>query len=566
MKFTMAGRGPKGSMIMDTDMLGKASNFIEEAVEEDLRNGVYTEVHTRFPPEPNGYMHIGHAKAVYVDATVAEKYGGRFNLRFDDTNPAKEDVEFAEAIKNDIHWLGFDWNGGLFYGSDYSQQIFDCAVTLIEKGLAYVDDLNAEQMREYRGTLTQPGKESPSRNRSVEENMDLFLRMKAGEFQDGERTLRAKIDMASPNINMRDPVIYRIRHVPHYRTGTEWCIYPMYDFAHPIQDALEGITHSLCSMEYEDHRPLYNWVINSVGFSHKPRQIEFARLNLEGAVMSKRYLKQLVDTHVVAGWDDPRLPTISGLRRRGFTPGAIRDFLNRVGVAKANSLVEYSLLEHCIREDLKLSVPRRMAILDPLELIITNYPEGHCEPVSMDNNAENPDLGSRMMSFSGRLYIEREDFAPVPPPKYKRLSPDKEVRLMGAYIIKCTGYDTDDAGRVTRVYCEYDPESHSGAVSRKIKGGAIQWVDQVTCLDATVNLYDHLISPGEGDMMERINPDSLIVITGAKVEAALAVARPLDSFQFMRTGYFTTDLDSKENALVFNRVVGLKDGWAKINK
>ena len=551
---------------MDTTMLGKASNFIEEAVEEDLRNGVYTEVHTRFPPEPNGYMHIGHAKAVYVDATVAKKYGGLFNLRFDDTNPAKEDLEFAEAIKNDIHWLGFDWNGGLFYGSDYSQQIFNCAVTLIQKGLAYVDDLNADEMREYRGTLTQPGKDSPSRNRSVEENMDLFLRMKAGEFQDGERTLRAKIDMASPNINLRDPVLYRIRHTPHYRTGNAWCIYPMYDFAHPIQDALEGITHSLCSMEYEDHRPLYNWVIEAVGFAHKPRQIEFARLNLEGAVMSKRYLKQLVDTHVVAGWDDPRLPTISGLRRRGFTPGAIRDFLDRVGVAKANSLVEYSLLEHCIREDLKLSVPRRMAILDPLELIITNYPEGHCEPVSMDNNAENPDLGSRMMSFSGKLYIEREDFAPVPPPKYKRLSPDKEVRLMGAYIIKCTGYDTDDAGRVTRVYCEYDPESHSGAVSRKIKGGAIQWVDQTTCLDATVNLYDHLITPGEGDMMERINPDSLVVVTGAKVEAALAVAQPLDSFQFMRTGYFTTDLDSREDALIFNRVVGLKDGWAKINK
>ncbi|MBE5780681.1 MAG: glutamine--tRNA ligase/YqeY domain fusion protein [Clostridiales bacterium] len=551
---------------MDLSKLGNPSNFIEEAVEEDLRNGVYTEVHTRFPPEPNGYMHIGHAKAVFVDATVAKKYGGKLNLRFDDTNPAKEDVEFAESIQNDIHWLGFDWNGGLFFGSDYSQQIFDCAVKLIEKGMAFVDDLNADEIREHRGTLKEPGKNSPYRDRSVEENMDLFLRMKAGEFKDGEKTLRAKIDMSSPNINMRDPVIYRIRHTPHYRTGNEWCIYPMYDFAHPIQDALEGITHSLCSMEYEDHRPLYNWVIEAVGFEHKPRQIEFARLNLEGAVMSKRYLKQLVDTGVVAGWDDPRLPTICGLRRRGFTPSAIRNFLTLVGIAKANSMVEYSLLEHCIRDDLKLSVPRRMAILDPIELIITNYPEGKSETVKMDNNAENPELGSREITFSGKLYIERDDFAAVPPPKYKRLSPEKEVRLMGAYIIKCTGYEADETGKVIKVFAEYDAETLSGTNPRKIKGGAIQWVDQATCLDATVNQYDHLILPGEGDMMERINPESLTVIRGAKVEAALGDVNPLDSFQFMRTGYFTTDLDSKADALIFNRTVGLKDSWAKMKK
>ncbi|MDL2225968.1 glutamine--tRNA ligase/YqeY domain fusion protein [Eubacteriales bacterium OttesenSCG-928-M02] len=551
--------------MVDKSILGSPRNFIEEAIEEDLKNGVYDTVHTRFPPEPNGYLHIGHTKGLYINATVAEKYGGLFNLRYDDTNPTKEDIEFAENIQTDIHWMGFEWTGGLFYGSDYSHEIFEKAVLLIEKGLAYVDDLSAEEIREYRGTLTQPGKDSPYRSRSVKENMDLFLRMKAGEFADGERILRAKIDMASPNINLRDPALYRIRHVEHYRTGNEWCIYPMYDFAHPIQDALEGITHSLCSMEYEDHRPLYNWVIDNCDFAHKPRQIEFARLNLEGAVMSKRYLKLLVDSGMVSGWDDPRLPTLAGLRRRGFTPASIRDFLSRVGIAKSQNLVEYALLEHCIREDLKLHANRRMAVLDPIELIIENYDADMAEPLPMDNNAENPDLGSRMLSFSGRLYMEREDFAPVPPPKYKRLSPEAEVRLMGAYIIKCTGYDTDEAGNVTKVYATYDPETKSGGVSRKVKG-AIHWVDQKSAQDAEIRLYDHLLKEGDGDLLERVDPDSLIRYENAKVEASLLATEPLISYQFLRHGYFTTDYDTTPEKLVFNRTVGLKDTWGKMQR
>ena len=547
---------------MEPGVLGHPANFIEEAIEEDLKNGVCQEVHTRFPPEPNGYLHIGHAKAMFINASIAKKYGGKFNLRYDDTNPAKEDVEYAESIQNDIHWMGFEWNGGLYYGSDYFAQLYEYACGLIREGKAYVDDLTPEEMREYRGTLTQPGKESPWRNRSVEENLELFARMKAGEFADGEKTLRAKIDMASPNLNMRDPVIYRIRHVEHYRTGDAWCIYPMYDFAHPLQDAIEGITHSLCSLEYEDHRPLYNWVIDNVRPPHRPRQIEFARLNLEGAVMSKRYLKQLVDSGAVAGWDDPRMPTLCGMRRRGYTPAAIRDFLTRVGTAKSNSTVDDALLEHCVREDLKLSAQRRMVVLDPIELDIENYPEGLMEALPIDNNAENPEMGSRRVAFSGRLYIERADFAVTPPPKYKRLIPGGEVRLMGAYIVKCTGYEQDENGNVTRVRCTFDPHTKSGSgETRKVKG-TIHWVDRTSAEHIEVRQYEHLVLPGEGELMERLNPQSLVVCTAA-AEAALSIAQPGESYQFMRTGYFTADPDSRPGHMVFNRTVGLKDSFNK---
>ncbi len=539
------------------------NNFIEEIVAQDLQQGKHASVLTRFPPEPNGYLHIGHAKAILVDFLTAEKFGGQCNLRFDDTNPVKEDTEYVDNIMDDIHWLGCDWGDRLFFASDYFDKLYGYAEQLIQKGLAYVCELTPEQMRAYRGTLTEPGKNSPWRDRPIEENLAEFHAMRDGKYKEGERTLRAKIDMASPNLNMRDPVIYRIMHTSHHRTGDRWCIYPMYDFQHPVSDAIEGITHSICTLEYEDHRPLYDWFLQALDWPNPPHQYEFARLNLAGTVMSKRYLKKLVDDQLVSGWDDPRMPTICGLRRRGYTPQAIRDFCATIGVAKSNSTVEMPVLEHCLRESLKTTTHRRMAVLDPIELVITNYPQGQSEEVEIANNAENPELGSRKVRFSGRVYIEREDFAIVPPPKYKRLSPDKEVRLMGAYIVKCTGYETDEAGRVTRVLCEYDPQSASGQCARKVKG-VLHWVDAQTAVDAQVRLYDVLIDDeAEGELEDRLNKHSLQVLEHAKVEAALGDVEPGESFQFIRMGYFCADPDGKPGAPVFNRSVGLKDTWAK---
>ena len=539
------------------------NNFIEEIVAQDLQQGKHASVLTRFPPEPNGYLHIGHAKAILVDFLTAEKFGGQCNLRFDDTNPVKEDTEYVDNIMEDIHWLGCDWGDRLFFASDYFDKLYGYAEQLIHKGLAYVCELTPEQMRAYRGTLTEPGKNSPWRDRPIEESLAEFRAMRDGKYKEGERTLRAKIDMASPNLNMRDPVIYRIMHTSHHRTGDAWCIYPMYDFQHPVSDAIEGITHSICTLEYEDHRPLYDWFLQALDWPNPPHQYEFARLNLAGTVMSKRYLKKLVDDQLVSGWDDPRMPTICGLRRRGYTPQAIRDFCATIGVAKSNSTVEMPVLEHCLRESLKTTTHRRMAVLDPIELVITNYPQGQSEEVEIANNAENPELGSRKVRFSGRVYIEREDFAIVPPPKYKRLSPDKEVRLMGAYIVKCTGYETDEAGRVTRVLCEYDPQSASGQCARKVKG-VLHWVDAQTAVDAQVRLYDVLIDDeAEGELEDRLNKHSLQVLEHAKVEAALGDVEPGESFQFIRMGYFCADPDGKPGAPVFNRSVGLKDTWAK---
>ncbi len=539
------------------------NNFIEEIVAQDLQQGKHASVLTRFPPEPNGYLHIGHAKAILVDFLTAEKFGGQCNLRFDDTNPVKEDTEYVDNIMEDIHWLGCDWGDRLFFASDYFDKLYGYAEQLIQKGLAYVCELTPEQMRAYRGTLTEPGKNSPWRDRPIEESLAEFRAMRDGKYKEGERTLRAKIDMASPNLNMRDPVIYRIMHTSHHRTGDAWCIYPMYDFQHPVSDAIEGITHSICTLEYEDHRPLYDWFLQALDWPNPPHQYEFARLNLAGTVMSKRYLKKLVDDKLVSGWDDPRMPTICGLRRRGYTPQAIRDFCATIGVAKSNSTVEMPVLEHCLRESLKTTTHRRMAVLDPIELVITNYPQGQSEEVEIANNAENPELGSRKVRFSGRVYIEREDFAIVPPPKYKRLSPDKEVRLMGAYIVKCTGYETDEAGQVTRVLCEYDPQSASGQCARKVKG-VLHWVDAQTAVDAQVRLYDVLIDDeAEGELEDRLNKHSLQVLEHAKVEAALSDAEPGESFQFIRMGYFCADPDGKPGAPVFNRSVGLKDTWAK---
>ena len=539
------------------------NNFIEEIVAQDLQQGKHASVLTRFPPEPNGYLHIGHAKAILVDFLTAEKFGGQCNLRFDDTNPVKEDTEYVDNIMEDIHWLGCDWGDRLFFASDYFDKLYGYAEQLIQKGLAYVCELTPEQMRAYRGTLTEPGKNSPWRDRPIEESLAEFRAMRDGKYKEGERTLRAKIDMASPNLNMRDPVIYRIMHTSHHRTGDAWCIYPMYDFQHPVSDAIEGITHSICTLEYEDHRPLYDWFLQALDWPNPPHQYEFARLNLAGTVMSKRYLKKLVDDQLVSGWDDPRMPTICGLRRRGYTPQAIRDFCATIGVAKSNSTVEMPVLEHCLRESLKTTTHRRMAVLDPIELVITNYPQGQSEEVEIANNAENPELGSRKVRFSSRVYIEREDFAIVPPPKYKRLSPDKEVRLMGAYIVKCTGYETDETGRVTRVLCEYDPQSASGQCARKVKG-VLHWVDAQTAVDAQVRLYDVLIDDeAEGELEDRLNKHSLQVLEHAKVEAALGDVEPGESFQFIRMGYFCADPDGKPGAPVFNRSVGLKDTWAK---
>lgn len=538
-------------------------NFIEEFIQQDIQEKGLSHIQTRFPPEPNGYLHIGHAKALFIDFSMAEKFGGSCNLRFDDTNPTKEDEEFVDAIQEDIRWMGFHWDH-VFFGSDYFDTCYELAVKLIKKGVAYVCDLSKDEMREYRGTLTEPGRNSPWRDRSVEENLDLFERMKNGEFPDGSRTLRAKIDMASPNMNMRDPAMYRIIHMRHHHTGDKWCIYPMYDFAHPIQDAIEGVTHSLCSLEYEDHRPLYDWVVEQCEFEHKPRQIEFARLNLTNTMMSKRYLRRLVEEGHVAGWDDPRMPTLCGLRRRGYTAESIRDFLTRVGVAKADSVVETAMLEHCVREDLNAHAHRMMAVLDPIRLVVENWPEGKTEAVAMENLPSDPAAGVRTLTFGRELYIQREDFSYDPPKKYFRLKPDGEVRLKGAYIVKCTRYETDEAGNVTTVYCTYDPESHSGEGQRKVKG-TLHWLSKEDAVPAEFRLYEDLLLPetpenAQLDFTQRLNPDSMVRKQGF-VEPALAACAPGCRYQFMRVGYFCSDLDHTPAAPVFNRIVGLKDSF-----
>ena len=553
------------------EIIDESRNFIHNFIEQDIAQGGQYEgmtVHTRFPPEPNGYLHIGHCKALCIDFGSAEKYGGLCNLRMDDTNPAKEDTEFVDAIKEDIHWLGFDWDDRFFYGSDYFEQTYQYAEELINKGLAYVCELTPEQFKEYRGDLNKPAV-SPYRDRPVEENLDLFRRMRNGEFPEGKYTLRAKIDLESGNFNMRDPVLYRIRYIEHHRQGTSWCIFPMYDFAHPIQDALEGITHSLCSLEYENHRPLYNWVIDNVSVPSRPRQIEFARLNINYTVMSKRKLRQLVEEGRVSGWDDPRMPTLCGLRRRGYTPRSIRNFCERIGVSKVYSVVEYAFLEHCLREDLNETAKRVMAVTQPMKLTVTNYPEGQTELFEVENNPGHPEDGTRQVSFSRNLYVEADDFLEVPVPKYKRLYPEgPECRLKGAYLIRCTGCVKDENGNVTEILCEYDPNSRGGdpADGRKVKGATIHWVDQNTAVDAEVRLYDNLFSdpdPDSGDknFLDCLNPDSLTVVTGAKVEASLATAQAGDSFQFMRLGYFCADKDSTPEKLIFNRSVSLKDSF-----
>ncbi|MDY3833198.1 MAG: glutamine--tRNA ligase/YqeY domain fusion protein [Candidatus Ventricola sp.] len=557
------------------------SNFIWEAIKSDLAEGKNGgRVQTRFPPEPNGYLHIGHVKALTVDFATAEKFGGVCNLRFDDTNPTKEKEEFVEAIKDDIHWLGFEY-GAVYYASEQYDQIFEYACDLIRRGLAYVDDLSKEEMRAYRGTLKEPGKNSPYRDRTPEENMDLFLRMKNGEFPEGSRTLRAKIDMASPNINLRDPAIYRIKYATHHRTGDKWCIYPMYDFAHPIGDALEGVTHSLCSLEYEIHRPLYDWVVNVCGFEQKPRQIEFARLNLTNTVMSKRKLRKLVEEHHVAGWDDPRMPTLAGMRRRGYTSAAVRDFIDRIGVSKADSTVDHRLLEYCVRNDLGEVAPRAMAVLDPVRVVLTNIPEGTVELCEIENHPKKPEMGTHQIPLTREIYIEREDFMIDAPKKYFRLKPDGEVRLKGAYIIKCERYDVDEAGNVTCIYCTVDPTSKSGSegADRKVKG-TIHWVSAEQNVPLTARLYDVLIldekpeeAPAEAaededaeeaaasdDFLRQVNPDSLKVVNGYG-EPWLAEAKVGDSFQFLRTAYFCKDKDSTDEKAVFNRVVTLKDSF-----
>ena len=545
-------------------------NFIHAFIEKDLAPGGQYEgmtVHTRFPPEPNGYLHIGHCKALVIDFGTAEKFGGMCNLRMDDTNPTKEDTEYVDAIKEDIHWLGFDWDDRFYYASDYFEVMYQCAEELIQKGLAYVCELTPEQMREYRGDLNTPAK-SPYRDRPMEESLDLFRRMRAGEFPNGAMTLRAKIDLASGNFNLRDPALYRINHQRHHRTGDKWCIYPMYDFAHPIEDAMEHITHSLCSLEFEAHRPLYNWVVEHCTLPSKPRQIEFARLGINYTVMSKRKLRQLVEEGKVSGWDDPRMPTLCGLRRRGYTPASIRNFCERIGVAKAASTVEYAFLEYCLREDLNQSAQRVMAVLDPIRLTVTNYPEGQSETFQVENNPLDPESGTHPVTFSRNLYIESGDFMEEKVGKFFRLYPGNEVRLKGAYVVKCTGCVKDESGKVVEVLCEYDPDSRGGdpADGRKVKS-TIHWVDAETAVDTEVRLYDNLFSdpaPDAADknFLECLNPNSLEVLTGCKVEAFLASAQPQDRFQFMRTGYFCADSkDSKPGHLVFNRAVSLKDSY-----
>lgn len=550
-------------------------NFIDAIINEDLDNNKNDgRVHTRFPPEPNGYLHIGHAKSICLNFGTAQKYDGLCNLRFDDTNPSKEEVEYVDSIKADVQWLGFSWDDRMFYASDYFEKLYECAIHLIKKGKAYVCDLSAEQMREYRGTLTEPGKESPYRNRSVEENLDLFQKMRDGEFADGSRVLRAKIDMSSPNINMRDPAIYRIMHAEHHRTGDKWCIYPMYDYAHPISDAIEGITHSICTLEFEDHRPLYDWVLqelSDMNFPSRPQQIEFARLNLTKMVMSKRKLRALVEQGYVSGWDDPRMPTISGLRRRGYTPEAIRDFCDRIGIAKSNSTVDVALLEHCIREDLNAKAPRIMAVLRPVKLIIDNYPADKIEQLEAENNPENPEMGTRIIPFSRELFIEQDDFMEDPPKKFFRLAPGKEVRLKYAYIIKCESVVKDEAtGRITEIHCTYDPDSKSGGptAGRKVKG-TLHWVSASHAVPAVVRLYDYLFredSEDNDDFAAAFNPASLEELTDCLIEPGIAGASPGSRYQFLRQGYFCVDPLSTAEKPVINRIVGLRDSWAKAQK
>ncbi len=544
-----------------------SKNFIELAIDKDLAEGVYDHVCTRFPPEPNGYLHIGHAKSILLNYGLSQEYNGEFHMRFDDTNPTKEKTEFVDSIKADIQWLGADWKDHLYYASDYFPQMYEAAVKLIKKGKAFVCDLSAEEIREYRGTLTEPGKESPYRNRSVEENLDLFERMKNGEFEDGSKVLRAKIDMASPNINMRDPVIYRVAHMHHHRTGDTWCIYPMYDFAHPIEDAIEGITHSICTLEFEDHRPLYDWVVRELEYPMSPRQIEFAKLYLTNVVTGKRYIKKLVEDGVVDGWDDPRLVSIAALRRRGFTPESIKKFVDLCGVSKANSSVDYAMLEYCIREDLKLKKARTMAVLNPVKLVIDNYPEDQIEMLEVQNNLENPELGSRQVPFGRELYIEREDFMEEPVRKYFRMFPGNEVRLMNAYFVTCTGCEKDENGNITVIHGTYDPESKGGNSpdGRKVKG-TIHWVAAKTAVKAECRLYENLIDEEKGvyneDGSMNLNPNSLTVLKECYLEPSLKDAKAYDSFQFVRNGFFCVDAkDSKEDALVFNRIVSLKSSF-----
>ncbi len=551
---------------MENETVSK--NFIEQEIDKDLAEGVYDHVCTRFPPEPNGYLHIGHAKSILLNYGLAQEYDGEFHMRFDDTNPTKEKMEFVDSIKEDIKWLGADWKQHLYFASDYFDQMYDCAVKLIKKGKAYVCDLTAEEIRQYRGTLTEAGKESPYRNRSVEENLQLFEEMRDGKYEDGTKVLRAKIDMASPNINMRDPVIYRVAHMTHHNTGDKWCIYPMYDFAHPIEDAIEGITHSICTLEFEDHRPLYDWVVRECEFTMPPRQIEFAKLYLTNVVTGKRYIKKLVEDKIVDGWDDPRLVSIAALRRRGFTPESIKMFIEMCGISKAQSSVDYAMLEYCIREDLKLKKSRMLAVLDPIKLVIDNYPEGQIEYLDVPNNLENEELGTRKVPFCRELYIERDDFMEEPPKKYFRLFPDNEVRLMSAYFVKCVGYEKDEDGNVTVVHCTYDPETKSGSgfTGRKVKG-TIHWVAAPTAQKAEVRLYENLVDEEKGvynkeDGSLNLNPNSLTILKECYVEPSFQDAKAYDSFQFVRTGYFCIDAkDSTTENLVFNRIVSLKSSF-----
>ncbi len=542
-------------------------NFIENIIDKDLAEGAYDKICTRFPPEPNGYLHIGHAKSILLNYGLAKQYGGQFNLRFDDTNPTKEKAEFVDSIRADVEWLGADFEDRCFFASDYFDIMYEKAELLITKGLAYISDLNADEIREYRGTLKEPGKNDPMRDRSVEENLTLFRAMKDGAYKDGEKVLRAKIDMASSNINMRDPILYRIAHLAHQNTGDKWCIYPMYDFAHPIEDAVEGVTHSICTLEFEDHRPLYDWVVNNTDWEHPPKQIEFAKMYLTNVVTGKRYIKALVEKGIVDGWDDPRLVTIAALKRRGFTPESIRNFVELVGVSKANSSVDYAMLEYCIREDLKLKRPRMMAVLHPLKLVIDNYPEGSKETLTVPDNMENPELGRHEVPFGRELYIEADDFMEVPVPKYKRLYPGNEVRLMHAYFVKCVSVDKDEEGNVTCVHCTYDPETRadSGFTGRKVKG-TIHWVPAEESFTATVRLYENLIDEAKGVYNEdgslNLNPDSLTVVEGARLEPALKTAGKYESFQFVRNGYYCVDAkDSAEGAPVFNRIVTMKSSF-----
>jgi glutaminyl-tRNA synthetase len=560
--------------IMSTPEPGSPSNFIRTAIQDDMASGRWGgRVVTRFPPEPNGYLHIGHAKAISIDFGLAQEFAGTCHLRFDDTNPAKEEVEYVESIQEDIRWLGYDWGPHLYFASDYFEQLYQWAEELIRRGVAYVDDLSAEEIRRYRGTLTEPGRNSPYRDRSVEENLDLFRRMRAAEFPDGARVLRAKIDMASPNMNMRDPTLYRIRHVVHHRTGDRWCIYPMYDYAHPLSDSIERVTHSLCSLEYEDHRPLYDWLCEALGIYH-PQQIEFARLNLAYTIMSKRRLLRLVQEGHVRGWDDPRMPTLAGYRRRGYTPEAIRDFAERIGVAKANSMVDVALLEHCVREDLNRRAARVMAVLHPIRLVIENYPEGRAEDLEAVNNPEDPAMGVRTVPFSRVLWVERDDVREVPPPKYFRLFPGNEVRLRYAYIVRCTGVVKDESGEIVEVRCTYDPASRGGQAGegRRVKG-TIHWVSAAHAVRAEARLYDRLFTvpdPGDGadgrELTAALNPTSLEIVADAWVEPSLAGAAPGSRFQFERLGYFSVDPDTTPERMVVNRTVGLRDTWGRIER